>query len=84
MSSSNNKFNGLNTDELNSMFNAIKKQPEMARATFTVKSEWNSGVNVTTRSKDFRLGDKIMERGNEHVTVYDFPVKIAWVVWLHV
>jgi uncharacterized OsmC-like protein len=77
MSSSNNKFNGLNTDVLNSIFNAIKNQPETARATFTVKSEWNGGVNVTTRSKDFRLGDKIMERGNEHVTVYDFPGQVA-------
>lgn len=62
MSSGNNKFNGLNTDVLNSMFKVIKNKPEMTRATFTVKSEWNGGVNVTTRSKDFRLGDKIMER----------------------
>jgi hypothetical protein len=74
---SNNKFNGLNTNVLNSMFNMIKNQPEMAKATFTVKSEWNGGVNVTTRSKDFRLGDKIMERSNEHVSVYDFSGQVA-------
>ena len=62
MSSRNNKFNGLNIDVHSSMFNSIKSQPEMAKATFTVKSEWNGGVNVTTRSKDFHLGDKNMER----------------------
>lgn len=77
MSSRNNKFNGLNTDVLSSMFNSIKSQPEMAKATFTVKSEWNGGVNVTTRSKDFHLGDKNMERSKEHVSIYDFPGQIA-------
>lgn len=77
MSSGNNKLNGLNTDALNSMFNSIKNQPEMAKANFIVKSEWNGGFNVTSRTKDFRVGDKIMERSNEHVTVYDFPEQLA-------
>ena len=77
MSSSSNKLNGLNTDALNSMFNSIKNRPEMAKATFSVRSEWNGGVNVTTRSKDFYLGDKMMERTNEHVSVYDFPGQVA-------
>jgi uncharacterized OsmC-like protein len=77
MSSSDNKFNGLNTVVLSSMFNSIKSQPEMAKATFTVKSEWNGGGNVTTRSKDFHLGGKNMERNKEHVSTYDLPGQMA-------
>ena len=43
--STNNKndaFNGVNTQVLNTVYNAMKNQPEMAKATFSVKitMEW--------------------------------------------
>ena len=57
MTSINNKFNGIDTEVLNSVFRLpMKKQPEAAKATFFVKSEWNGGFSVTSSSKDFRIG----------------------------
>ena len=31
----------------------MKNQPEMAKATFSVKSEWNGGFGVTSDAKIF-------------------------------
>ncbi len=52
--STNNKndaFNGVNTQTLNTIYNAMQNQPEMAKATFYVRSEWNGGFSVTSSSK---------------------------------
>jgi hypothetical protein len=55
----NDAFNGVNTQVLNTAYNALQNQPEMAKATFYVKSEWNGGFSVTSSSKGFMLADKI-------------------------
>jgi uncharacterized OsmC-like protein len=72
-----NKINGVNTELLNSAFNMMKNQPEMAKAMFSVKSEWNGGFRVTSRCKDFRMGGKTIQRINEHKMVYDFPEQMS-------
>ena len=41
----NDRFNGVNTQVLNTVYDSIRNQPEMAKATFSVKSEWN-GMEV--------------------------------------
>jgi hypothetical protein len=51
-------FNGVNTQVLNTVYNSLQNQPEMAKATFYVKSEWN-GFSVTSRPKAFVLVDKM-------------------------
>jgi uncharacterized OsmC-like protein len=52
----------------------MQNQPEMAKATFYVKSEWNGGFNVTSRSKGFRTGGQNIERNSdEYKMQYDFP-----------
>ena len=40
----NEAFNGVNTQILNTVYNALQNQPEMTKATFSVKSEWNGGL----------------------------------------
>ena len=73
MTNINNKFNGVNTEVLNSALNSIKNQPEMAKATFSAKSEWNGGFSVTSSVKDFRMGSQTIHRNTEHKLVFDFP-----------
>ena len=56
----------------------MQNQPEMAKVTFSVKSQWNSGFSVeTTASKRFRVGGQNIERNTEHKTQYDFPAQIS-------
>jgi hypothetical protein len=38
------------------VYDSRQNQPEMAKATFSVKSEWNGGFSVTSSSKGFRIG----------------------------
>ncbi len=51
--------------------------PEMAKATFSVKSEWNGGFSVTSRSKDFRIGNQNIQRDTDYVMKNDFPNQFA-------
>ena len=70
-------FNGVNTQILNTVFNSMRNQPEMAKATFSVKSEWNVGFSVTSSSKGFRIGGQNIERNTEYKAQYDFPDQLS-------
>ena len=70
-------FNGVNTQILNTVFNSMRNQPEMAKATFSVKSEWNGGFSVTSSSKGFRIGGQNIERNTEYKAQYDFPDQLS-------
>ena len=37
----------------------------MAKATFSVKSQWNGGFSVTSMPKGFRIGGQNIERNSE-------------------
>jgi hypothetical protein len=43
----------------------MQNQPEMAKATFYVKSDGNGGFSVASTSKGFRIGGQNMERNSE-------------------
>ena len=67
-------FNGVNAQTLNRVYDAMQNQPEMAKATFYVKSEWNGGFSVTSMPKGFRVGGQNIERNPEEYKMhYDFP-----------
>ena len=73
-----NSFNGVNTQTLSTVFSSMQNQPEMAKVTFSAKSQWNGGFSVeTTASKRFRVGGQNIERNTEHKTQYDFPAQIS-------
>ena len=55
----------------------MRNQPEMAKATFSVKSEWNGGFSVTSSSKGFRIGGQNIERNTEYKAQYDFPDQLS-------
>ena len=73
----NNRFNGVNTQILNTVFESMRKHSEMAKATFSVKSEWNGGFSVTSTSKGFRIGGQNIERNTEYMAQYDFPAQLS-------
>jgi hypothetical protein len=67
------EFNGINTQILNTAFDSMRNLPEIAKVTFSAKSEWNGGFSVTTISKDFRMGSQNIERNAEYKMQYDYP-----------
>src|SRR5215831_15197748 len=73
----NDRFNGVNTQILNRVYESMRNQPEMAKATFSVKSEWNGGFSVTSSSKGFRSGGQNIERNTEYRMQYDFPNQLS-------
>jgi uncharacterized OsmC-like protein len=73
----NDGLNGLDTQILRTVYNAMQNEPEMAKATFYVKSEWNGGFNVTSTSKGFRIGGRSIERNSEYKMQYDFPNQLS-------
>jgi uncharacterized OsmC-like protein len=72
-----NKFNGVNTKALDSAFNSIKDQPEIAKVTFFVESAWNGGFSGRSSSKDFRIGNQTIHRNKEYEMAYDFPKQLS-------
>jgi hypothetical protein len=55
----------------------MQNQLEMAKATFSVKSEWNGGFSVTSSSKGFRIDGQNIERNTEYKMQYDFPNELS-------
>jgi uncharacterized OsmC-like protein len=55
----------------------MRNQPEMAKVTFSVKSEWNGGFSVTSSSKAFRIGGQNIDRNTEYRMQYDFPDQLS-------
>src|SRR5919202_5488586 len=77
-SKKNDAFNGVNTQLLNTVYNSMQNQPERAKATFSVKSQWNGGFSVTSSSKGFRVGGQNIERKPEEYKMqYDFPNQLS-------
>ena len=71
-------FNGVNTQTLSTVFSSMQNQPEMAKVTFSVKSQWNGGFSVgATAAKGFRVGGQNIERNAEYKTQYDFPSQLS-------
>ena len=73
----NSGFNGVNTQVLNTVFESMRNHPEMAKATFSVKSAWNGGFSVTSTTKGFRIGGQNTERNTEYRTQHDFPDQLS-------
>ena len=73
----NNRFNRVNTQILNTVFESMRNHPEMAKATFYVKSEWKWWFQCTTSSKEFHIGGQNIERNTEYKAQYDFPNQLS-------
>lgn len=65
--------NGLNMQVLGTMVSNMKNQPEVAKATFSVKSEWNGGFQVKSSCKSIKMGSNEVTRENISQMIHDFP-----------
>ena len=48
--------NGIDTEQIQGMMAAVKKQPQMAQAKLFAKTQWKSGFNNEASVKDFEMG----------------------------
>lgn len=73
----NDRLNGINVRVLGSALNAMRSQPEAAKATFSVRTEWSNGFAVKSTCNDPRIGSMTVPRGKEYVMTCDFPEQLS-------
>lgn len=70
--------NGVNAEVLGAVIENIKKNPAMAKVTFSVNSLWEgAGFKVTSTAKDFRIGGHQIQRNNGFTLQSDFPEQMG-------
>lgn len=83
MSMSSTKLNGIDTQQLGSLMNTLKANPDASKATFFVKTEWNNkeeeggGFCVRSSAKDFEIGGQSVHRNSSYTTLIDFPPQFS-------
>jgi uncharacterized OsmC-like protein len=67
--------NGVNAQVLGTVLETMKQQPEMAKVTFKVQTDWNSGdgFKITSTGKNFQMGGQTVEREKSFTVLSDFP-----------
>lgn len=70
---------GVNAQVLGTVVETIKNQPEMAKVTFQVKTQWQSGdgFKITSTGKDFQIGGQTIKRREAFTVVSDFPDELG-------
>ncbi|MCI0557660.1 MAG: OsmC family protein [Nitrososphaera sp.] len=70
--------NGVNKEVLGAVMESIKNNPDTARITFSVKTEWDGdGFKITSTGKDFRIGGQQIQRTNGFTLKHDFPEQMG-------
>ncbi|MGI0013908.1 MAG: OsmC family protein [Nitrososphaera sp.] len=70
--------NGVNAEALGSFIENVKSNPDMAKATFSVKTAWEgTGFKVISTGKDFRIGGHQIQRDNGFTLQSDFPQQMG-------
>ena len=66
---------GVNAQVLGTVIESIKNQPEMAKVTFEMQTQWQSGdgFKITSTGKNFQMGDQTVERQQAFTLVSDYP-----------
>jgi uncharacterized OsmC-like protein len=66
---------GVNSQILGNVIEGIKNQPEMAKVTFQVQTQWQSGdgFKITSTGKDFQIGSQTTKRREAFTVVSDYP-----------
>jgi hypothetical protein len=77
------KLNGVDTNQFGSLINTLTEKPDVSKATFFVKTEWNSkeedsgGFCVRSSINDFQIGDQSIPRDRTYTMVFDFPPQFS-------
>ena len=79
MSQSSNATSGLNAQVLGTVVETIKQQPEMAKATFQVQTQWQKGdgFKITSNTKSFRMAGQTVGTRQAFTIVSDFPREVG-------
>jgi uncharacterized OsmC-like protein len=66
---------GVNAQVLHAVVESIKNQPEMAKVTFEVQTQWQNGDGFKIRStgKNFQIGGQTVEREEAFTLGSNFP-----------
>jgi uncharacterized OsmC-like protein len=66
---------GVNAQVLGTVVESIKNQPEMAKITFEMQTQWQSGdgFKTTSTGKNFQLGGQTIERREAFTLTSDYP-----------
>jgi uncharacterized OsmC-like protein len=66
---------GVNAQVLGTVIESIKNQPEMAKVTFQVQTQWQNGdgFKITSTGKDFQMGGQTVERREAFTLASDYP-----------
>jgi uncharacterized OsmC-like protein len=66
---------GVNAQVLGSVIETIKNKPEMAKVTFQVQTQWQSGdgFKITSTGKNFQIGGQTVERREAYSLASDYP-----------
>ena len=74
-SSSNTSSSGVNAQVLGTVVESIKNQPEMAKVTFQVQTQWQNGdgFKITSTGKNFQIGGQTIERQESYTLASDYP-----------
>jgi hypothetical protein len=83
--SSRAKLNGVNTQQLGSLMNTLVEKPDISKATFFVKTEWNDkqeedgggGFCVRSSMRDFEIGGQTIQRNSSYTMLFDFPEQFS-------
>lgn len=77
--STNRSRNGVNAQVLGTVIESIKNQPEMAKVTFQLQTQWQSGdgFKITSTGKDFQIGGQTIERREGFTLASDFPDELG-------
>jgi uncharacterized OsmC-like protein len=66
---------GVNVQVLGTVIETIKNQPEMAKVTFQMQTQWQSGdgFKITSTGKNFQIGGHTIERREAFTLASDYP-----------
>ena len=66
---------GVNAQVLGTVIESIKNQPEMAKVTFQLQTQWHNGdgFKFTSTGKNFHIGGQTVERREAFTLASDYP-----------
>jgi uncharacterized OsmC-like protein len=75
----NSSSSGVNAQVLGTVVETIKNQPEIAKVTFQLKTQWQSGdgFKITSTGKNFKMGSQTVESQEAFTVISDFPREIG-------
>src|SRR4030042_1973425 len=70
--------NGIDVEQIQGMVDAVKKQPQMAKAKLYAKTVWKNGFNNEASIKDFEMGGAMntTSRKSPFIIVGDHPPEL--------